>query len=641
MTPEVKEAIISYVEKTHEKINKDTSICYQLKALFSQLATQTADTHGITKNLGMSGDDVFIQQDIEEYFRKLLNEVATESEGSCKILQIDSFEDFLKVTTLSGDNLCYCETCDEKTETETRYYFESLPKILAVQLKRFEFDYFKMCFTKLDDELEIPLKLTFQKKITDTDKTEWSLISVESKEAAKTHLTYLESPPSNVPRNEEYEESQKPAKDESQKHNTTYELFAICDHSGGYGSGHYVAYIKPISSCNWYCFNDTKANKIGDLISRTDCDGVGSPSSMPYISLPTAYMLMYRKEEVSTYQGENEDEEKQSNELMSIRNENGSLELEGMGDGAEYHHCEQSNQPPNGIIEDLPENNATVAIERNATMEKIEKRNCEMKENERQTQETEVKEDTQTIKEKSTEADDMVTPEEMQRTQGEQCQIGRKENITREGPVGQLKDSERKTETIKETIKENGGEHLNEEFMESNADEKNIKGANGTEGKICVKVERMKDETIVQEGKDIIGQNKTELVQEKQKEMVQISESEESQQHQGCKEPIDMEQNNYPSAKEEKPFISEKACQEEERVLLLEIKKGEGVQEEISGKMTSRRQSESETTETENETAEKKRRYFCCMRTSSQKKEGPKEKSKRVYFSCLGKGGEN
>uniref|UniRef100_UPI00398EA321 ubiquitin carboxyl-terminal hydrolase 47-like isoform X4 n=1 Tax=Pristiophorus japonicus TaxID=55135 RepID=UPI00398EA321 len=466
MTPEVKEAIIRFSEKTNEKLNKDTSICHQLKALFAQLdAKQTANTHGITRNLGMSQQEIFKQQDIEEYFRLLLNKVATENDGSCNILQIyqikminslmclncnieapeecilldiplpicsfdhprsfqsvnESFEEFLKVDSLCGDNMCYCETCQKKTETETRYYFESLPQILVLQLKRFEFDCFKMSFTKLHDCIEIPPTLTFQKKNKDIDKTEWHLISMESKEAANASLKKRPSfslgpQPSKRSRNDESEEFPKlledesqqevqeqegplqlnkhinsdcdethePRKDDSQQSYTTYELFAICDHSGGYGSGHYVACIKPVSSSKWYCFNDAYVTEMEDFISGAGHGSTVSKSGMACKRSSTAYMLMYRKEGGNSNLGDNVDDVKESNQPMTVRDENGSPELGAMGDGEGNHYLEQSNQPPAQNLEDFAEENATEAKEGNETMGGIEKSKCGMKEKERQ-----------------------------------------------------------------------------------------------------------------------------------------------------------------------------------------------------------------------------------------------------------------
>ncbi|XP_067851561.1 ubiquitin carboxyl-terminal hydrolase puf-like [Heptranchias perlo] len=772
MTPEVKKVINRFIETMDEKINKDGSICYQLKVLFAELdAKKTANTYGITRNLDMRQQDVFKQQDIEEYFRRLLNKVATETDGSSNILQIyhskvinsltclecnieapeecilldiplpirpfnhlirfqsvnESLEEFLKVETLSGDNLCYCENCEKKTVTEARYYFESLPQVLALQLKRFEFDCFKMCFTKLQDCIEIPLTLKFQKKNRDIDKTEWCLISMEPKEAAKTHLKKQQSfslgpQPSKRSRNDEYEESQKllkdesqqevqeqegplqsnnhinndcddspePRKDESQQSYTTYELFAICDHSGGYGSGHYVAHIKPVSSSKWYCFNDTYVTEMEDFISGACYGSTVSTSGIPCKRSSTAYMLMYRKEELSSNQdviGDNADEEKGGNEPMTLRDENGSHELRGIGDGEDNHYLEQSKQPVSQNLEDPPEKNATEENEGIETTGRIENRKCGTKEKEWQTQETDVvKEDREVMKEKSHEIDDMVTTE---KAQGGQNQIGSKENVIREkGNMGDLKDSEGKTaEKVTGTEKGNknatqlnsvtekntsnldesvigNNEKLKEELMEDNANEKNIKEGKETEEKnLPVKTKEMENNRTIQEREHTTGQKEMELEQEELKRMEQTSQNEgssfirvgklEIEQLQGCKEEMSMEQNECKLERKEKQIAGEKESQEKEIKTLLETTKEEkekGRREKKSEKKVkkTKRKNKSEDLqenkieecpETENGMAENRKNMkgFKKLRVSLQKPFKKKQKSgeKKSHLSCI------
>ncbi|XP_067898185.1 ubiquitin carboxyl-terminal hydrolase 48-like isoform X2 [Heterodontus francisci] len=576
----------------------------------------------------------------------------------------ESLRNFLEVETLSGDNLCYCEPCQKKTKTKTRYYFESLPQILVLQLKRFEFDYFTMCFTKLQDSIEIPLKLTFQKmKIKDTDKTEWRPIPLESKEATKS---------SERSRKNESEESQILLEDESQEN---YELFAICDHSGGYRSGHYVAYIKPVSSSKWYCFNDTNVTELKDFISGVCNGSTGSTEGIPCRRSSTAYMLMYRKEEVNSFEGENAVEEKESTQPMKMSEENGSLELGRMGDGEDNHYPERYNQTPDQNSENLPEKNATVTNEGNETMVEIEERKCEMKEKERQTQETDVTEGVKVMKEKSTETVEMVTTEI---TQGEQCQIYRKENVATEKlHVGDLEDCEGKTvEKVIGTEKENrnaiqtecvmeknklklefvrgDNEKLNEDLMESNADEKSIKESNGTE--------QINERSTVQERNHTIVQNEMEQKPEEQKGMEQTSQSKRSQcdkrleeikQLQGRKEEKDVKQNEYSSEKEERQIIGEKGSQEEEKKgLLAETKKGER-REQTSGENVPKNPNKSdnlqengieESPETENRMARnrsKRKGFLFWEKTNKQKRNSKTNKKSPSFCSCLGKVDEN
>jgi ubiquitin carboxyl-terminal hydrolase 8 len=68
------------------------------------------------------------------------------------------------------------------------------------------------------------------------------------------------------------------------KDNYKYELYGVCNHSGGVMGGHYTAYVKNANG-KWYHFNDTNVNEVinpNELIS------------------PKAYCLFYRKKLVTT-----------------------------------------------------------------------------------------------------------------------------------------------------------------------------------------------------------------------------------------------------------------------------------------------------------------------------------------------------
>jgi ubiquitin carboxyl-terminal hydrolase 8 len=63
------------------------------------------------------------------------------------------------------------------------------------------------------------------------------------------------------------------------KDNYKYELYGVCNHSGGVMGGHYTAYVKNANG-KWYHFNDTLVSEVGITES---------------IITPKAYVLFYRK----------------------------------------------------------------------------------------------------------------------------------------------------------------------------------------------------------------------------------------------------------------------------------------------------------------------------------------------------------
>jgi len=57
------------------------------------------------------------------------------------------------------------------------------------------------------------------------------------------------------------------------KESYTYDLYGICNHSGGAGGGHYTAHIKNANN-KWYEFNDTSVNEISEndvITQRSYC----------------------------------------------------------------------------------------------------------------------------------------------------------------------------------------------------------------------------------------------------------------------------------------------------------------------------------------------------------------------------------
>ena len=53
----------------------------------------------------------------------------------------DSLEQYVKGDLLEGANAYHCERCDKKVDTVKRMCIKKLPKVLAIQLKRFDYDW--------------------------------------------------------------------------------------------------------------------------------------------------------------------------------------------------------------------------------------------------------------------------------------------------------------------------------------------------------------------------------------------------------------------------------------------------------------------------------------------------------------------
>ena len=137
------------------------------------------------------------------------------------------FENYCQGEKLEGDNAWLNEETNEKIDVNKKITFWSLPKVLVIDLKR---------FTHTGKKIQIPIDI----ELDNLDLSDFV---------------------------EGYD-----------KNNYVYELYGVCNHSGGTLGGHYTATIK-ISNGDWYLFNDTN-------ISKVNFDGKNNTSG---------YCLFYRK----------------------------------------------------------------------------------------------------------------------------------------------------------------------------------------------------------------------------------------------------------------------------------------------------------------------------------------------------------
>ncbi|PIA43886.1 hypothetical protein AQUCO_01800136v1 [Aquilegia coerulea] len=144
-------------------------------------------------------------------------------------------EAFLKEEPLGPDDMWYCPTCKEHRQATKKLDLWRLPEIIVVHLKRFS--YSRYLKNKLDAYVNFP-----------------------------THNLDLRN----------YVKSNNVA---PQSH--TYELYAISNHYGGLGGGHYSAYAKHSEENKWYHFDDSHVSSINEDEIKT----------------PAAYVLFYQRVE--------------------------------------------------------------------------------------------------------------------------------------------------------------------------------------------------------------------------------------------------------------------------------------------------------------------------------------------------------
>ena len=140
----------------------------------------------------------------------------------------DCLDFYVAGETLDGDNAVYNDKTMQKEAVHKSLRFWSFPNILVIELKRYDVQ------NKKNQSL-----ITFP--LVNLDLSPYTV--------GYSTLAYR------------------------------YDLYGICNHSGGAMGGHYTSYVKT-SSGKWYLFNDTNVAEVTDLTKLIS---------------PKAYCLFYRK----------------------------------------------------------------------------------------------------------------------------------------------------------------------------------------------------------------------------------------------------------------------------------------------------------------------------------------------------------
>ncbi|KAI4381571.1 hypothetical protein MLD38_007632 [Melastoma candidum] len=141
-------------------------------------------------------------------------------------------EAFLREEPLVPEDMWYCPKCKERRQASKKLDLWRLPEVLVIHLKRFS--YSRSMKHKLETFVNFP--------IHDFDLTNY----IANKNNYRRQL---------------------------------YELYALTNHYGGMGSGHYTAYIKLLEENRWYNFDDSHI----------------SPISEDDVKSAAAYVLFYRR----------------------------------------------------------------------------------------------------------------------------------------------------------------------------------------------------------------------------------------------------------------------------------------------------------------------------------------------------------
>ncbi|XP_053404353.1 probable ubiquitin carboxyl-terminal hydrolase FAF-X isoform X2 [Mercenaria mercenaria] len=138
----------------------------------------------------------------------------------------ESLEQYVKGDLLEGANAYHCDKCNKKVDTVKRLVIRKLPKILAIQLKRFDYDWERESAIKFNDYFEFSREFDMEPyTVQGLAKIEGEIIDADCDEKGQS---------------------------------TKYKLIGVVVHSGQASGGHYYSYIlhKGEGTPKWYKFDD-------------------------------------------------------------------------------------------------------------------------------------------------------------------------------------------------------------------------------------------------------------------------------------------------------------------------------------------------------------------------------------------------
>ncbi|KAE8683924.1 Ubiquitin carboxyl-terminal hydrolase 9 [Hibiscus syriacus] len=172
--------------------------------------------------------DATYLKDIPEVHKARLAAKKTRQEAISLASCLDAF---LTEEPLGPDDMWYCPRCKEHRQAIKKLDLWMLPEVTVFHLKRFT--YGRYLKNKIDTFVNFPVhNLDLSKYVTSNDRQ-----------------AYI------------------------------YELYAISNHYGGLGGGHYTAYAKLIDDNRWYHFDDSHVSAVNE----------------PDIKTSAAYLLFYKR----------------------------------------------------------------------------------------------------------------------------------------------------------------------------------------------------------------------------------------------------------------------------------------------------------------------------------------------------------
>jgi len=202
-----------------------------------------------------------------EYVAAMAARKATKDQG---ISMEDCLDEFTKEEKLGEEDLWYCPRCKKHQQASKKFELWKVPDILVVHLKRFSNS--RLLRDKIDSFIDFPIE--------GLDLTE----RVGERQVAKQWV-------------EEGNAPEALGIEDEGSDPLVYDLFAVDEHMGGLGGGHYRAYAKSFEDNQWYHFDDTHTS-LSDAwhaVVRNSIQRCTESFSLPSSQNANAYLLFYRR----------------------------------------------------------------------------------------------------------------------------------------------------------------------------------------------------------------------------------------------------------------------------------------------------------------------------------------------------------
>lgn len=160
---------------------------------------------------------------------------------------------FITEERLSPSDAWYCTKCKDHVEAFKKLDLWQVPEVLVIHLKRFQ--YTSTSRDKIDATVRFPLE--------GLDLTPWCLnknqeVRVQGKGGPWRRCPCSPRPPATSVRGRWFPPPS-PARDhKSLQVAPLFDLFAVSNHYGGMGGGHYTAYARLFLDGEWYDFDDSR-----------------------------------------------------------------------------------------------------------------------------------------------------------------------------------------------------------------------------------------------------------------------------------------------------------------------------------------------------------------------------------------------